>query len=106
MSIALVRILILLVIFFGALVAIIATAGKEWTQWEDDAGTLKVTSGLWETCIEKEGVRRNCTTIIVSHLTKGNVKGWFMCSNHFILRLWLIFGIVFFSNLFFFTFTK
>lgn len=46
MSIALVRILILLVIFFGALVAIIATAGKEWTQWEDDAGTLKVTSGL------------------------------------------------------------
>lgn len=61
--------------FFGALPAIIAIAGKEWTQWEDDAGTLKVTSGLWETCIEKEGVRRNCTTIIVSHLTKGNVKG-------------------------------
>lgn len=46
MSIALVRILILLVIFFGALLAIIAIAGKEWTQREDDAGTLKVTSGL------------------------------------------------------------
>lgn len=61
--------------FFRALLAIIAIAGKEWTQWEDDAGTLKVTSGLWETCIEKEGVRKNCTTIIVSHLTKGNVKG-------------------------------
>ena len=75
MSIALVRILILLVIFLGGLLAIIAIAGKEWAQLEKDAGTLKETGGLWETCVDTEGVRKNCTTIIMSDLTKDNLKG-------------------------------
>lgn len=44
------RFAILTCIFLGGLLAIIATAGKEWEKYEIDGIDGKVTFGLWDYC--------------------------------------------------------
>ena len=73
MEIVLRRIVILLVIFFGGLLCIIAISGNEWKKVE--LGIEKVTYGLWKACLEINGQPNDCQTLNVSEIKDSKLKG-------------------------------
>ena len=72
------RIVILLVIFLGALFSITAIAGKEWQKLELPQGSIKInlTFGLWKTCKVKTEESNDCNTLKVSNLPDTKLEGW------------------------------
>ena len=82
------RIVILLVIFLGALFCSNAIIGNEWRELEFFQGNARIALGLWRTCKEIKGLPNDCKTVKVSDLADANLECSFV--NYLIFNLFSV----------------